>query len=179
MPELLDWSQGGFTQPMDSWDSYAAPWDASDVLANAAFRTAAQERVADSQWRITIVRQREIPSRPIQEAIRQALTLLRLRDGWNSHSAKPVSMEAVRDAITFLIDAASEIPNIAAPTVVPTVRAGMQLEWHQQGIDIEVEFGSGGPASWYAEDRTTGEISEAPVAGQENALRVWLSRASD
>ena len=31
-------------------------------------------------------------------------------------------------------------PNTPAPSIVPTVRGGLQLEWHQTQIDLEVEI---------------------------------------
>ena len=65
------------------------------------------------------------------------------------------------------------------PVFVPTVRAGVQLEWHRQGVDIEVEVSPDGLVSWCADDRRTGEKFEATLVGQEETIRAWLRRASD
>ena len=116
--------------------------------------------------------------RLIQEAIRQAAALTALPKGWTSSDAIPVSPEAVRHVAAFIEDAIAEIPDLAAPAVIPTVRGGIQLEWSRRGIEVEVGFDTGGPGSWYAEDRETGTTQEAPVHGHEDAIRRWLSRMS-
>ena len=182
MPELVDCYQDELTQPISSWDRRAPLWDASDVLANTTLCTTAQKLTAPQ---VTIVEYHSpfasiqtVPFKLIQAAIRQAFDLVRLPNGWNSYNARPVSEKAARHAITFLVQAASAIPNIAAPAVVPTVRGGLQLEWHRQGFDFEVEFGPDGPASWYAEDRTTGQVFEEPIVGHEAVVRQWLNRIS-
>ncbi len=69
-------------------------------------------------------------------------------------------------------------PNLAAPSAVPTVRGGLQLEWHRQGVDVEIEFGVDDSASAYAKERGTGAALEGPVVGYENTIRQWLKRAS-
>ena len=114
---------------------------------------------------------------PIAEAIRQASELVQLPERWNSYGAKPVSSEAARAATTFVVKAVSAAPNLAAPAVVPTVRGGLQLEWHRQGVDLEIEFEPDGSGSWYAEDRETEESVEQPLLDEDAALRRWLGQA--
>ena len=155
------------TQPEASWDGDFASWDASDVFT----RTAAPSRV--------VVRVNSpAPPDPIVNVIRQASELVHLPPGWNSYGAKPVANEAVEAAIAFLIEAIPAGPNVVAPAVVPTVRGGLQLEWHRQGVDLEIEFGPDATGSWYAEDQETAETVEAPLVNGDVALRWWLGRAS-
>lgn len=61
---------------------------------------------------------------------------------------------------------------------MPTVRGGLQLEWHRKGVDLEVEFEPNGSPSWYAEDLQTEEAVEATLADEDVALWQWLDRAS-
>ena len=117
-------------------------------------------------------------SQRVRAAIHRASNFVRLANGWNSYRAKSVSPKAVRHATQFLREAESLIPNLAAPSVVPTVRRGLQLEWHRQGVDVEIEFGVDDSASWYAEERGTATALEGPVVGHENTVRQWLKRAS-
>ena len=114
----------------------------------------------------------------LKEAIRRAAELVQLPVGWDSYGAKPVSSEAARAAATFLVKAISAASNIAAPAVVPTVRGGLQLEWHRQGVDLEIVFGPDGSGSWYAEDRETEDTVERPLLNEDVALQRWLGRAS-
>jgi hypothetical protein len=117
-------------------------------------------------------------SQRVQAAIHQASDLVRLADGWNSYRAKSVSPKAIHHATRFLREADSLISNLPAPSIVPTVRGGLQLEWHRQGVEIEIEFGVDDSASWYAEERGAGTALEGPVVGHENTIRQWLKRAS-
>ena len=110
-------------------------------------------------------------------ALDRAIELLRLPRGWNSHGAEPVSEAAFERTVEFLTTYLVE--GVAGPVLVPTVRGGVQLEWHGRGVDIEVEVSPDGSVSWCAEDRRTGEELEAVLAGQEEAVRMWLRRASD
>ena len=112
----------------------------------------------------------------LKPTVDRAIQLLRLRRGWNSHNAQPVSETAVRRTIEFLMEYL--VRGVAAPIVVPTVRGGVQLEWHRNGVDIEVEFSTGGEAVLFAEDGTTGKSVEADVVGHESQVRRWLRRVS-
>ena len=173
MSNLATPYQGALTEAMGSWYRPPTPWSASDELASASLRTSALMPL-----KVTIVAHRPPPPDPILHAIRQASELVQLPRGWNSYDAKPVSSEAVRKAIAFLVDAASSIPDVVAPAVVPTVRGGLQLEWHRQGVDLEIEFDPSGSPSWYAEDRRTEETVEATLLDEDVALWQWLGRAS-
>ena len=99
--------------------------------------------------------------------------LLRLPRGWNSHGAEPVSHAACKRTVEFLTTCLVE--GVAAPVLVPTVRGGVQLEWHRQGVEVR----SDGSVSWCADDRRTGEELEGALAGHEETIRTWLRRASD
>ncbi len=103
--------------------------------------------------------------------------LLQLPSGWNSYGAEPVSVAAFEQVTEFLTMYLVEW--VADPVLVPTVRGGVQLEWHRQGVDVEVEIGPDGSVWWCADDRRTGEEFEAALAGQEETIRTWLRRASD
>ena len=109
-------------------------------------------------------------------AIDRASALLQLPKGWNSHDAEPVSETAFRQTIEFLTTYL--VPGIADPMLVPTVRGGLQLEWHRREVDIEVEVSPDGSVSWCAEDRRTGEEFEAILAGHEATIRKWLKHTS-
>ena len=60
--------------------------------------------------------------------------LLDLKKGWDSYNAREISLYAVERAQQF----------IEALHIVPTVRGGVQLEWHHSGVEIEIEFAADG-----------------------------------
>ncbi len=157
--------------------SYVAVWNGSDAVANSSLRSSLIEGEARPRP-VVRIRARSKPSEAVMEAICRARDLAALSRGWNSCDAHRVSDQAITGSIQFLLGAALDIPTLVAPSVVPTVRGGVQLEWHRAGMDMEIGFEAGIPASWYAEDRETGESREALVAGQRDRILRWLRRAS-
>jgi hypothetical protein len=81
-----------------------------------------------------------------------------LPPNWNHLGARPVDLEALRAALTLLREAAE--PGTPAPDLIPTVSGGVQLEWHRDAMDIEVEVVSRGHVEVYWLDRTTGQELE-------------------
>jgi hypothetical protein len=70
-------------------------------------------------------------------------------------------------------------PGISAPIVVPRVRGGIQIEWHTAAGDIEIYIDSPDQVSFFAEHVASGESTDAPLAGNEEALRAWVKRISE
>jgi hypothetical protein len=64
--------------------------------------------------------------------------LLKLASNWNSYGAQPIKPEVVRAASDLLREIVQQ--QTPQPTVVPTVRGGVQLEWHTSAVDLEVEI---------------------------------------
>jgi len=96
----------------------------------------------------------------------QALSeLLKLSSGWNSYGARPVDIGLVRSALELM--AATMRPDTPPPSVVPTSRGGVQLEWHLGGIDLEVEVLAPGHFSVAYEDSGDGDDWEAELRGSD------------
>lgn len=108
--------------------------------------------------------------------IQRAAELALLPRGWNSYDASPVSGTALHRTLEFLLEYVAS--GVDHPAVVPTVRGGLQLEWHDNGVDVEVEMTPEGSVSFFAEDGTTGETDDANLTGNEDRMRQWLTRAS-
>lgn len=71
---------------------------------------------------------------PMLNSLREVLAL---PANWDSYGAHPVDLKAVAFAIEFLIQVMRK--DTMVPVVVPTVKGGIQLEWHARGIDLEME----------------------------------------
>lgn len=150
-----------------------ATWALADPLVKTTLRESPGRRARRIEIRAP---RRDLPEELLR-ALERACELQRLPRGWNSHGAEPVSDTAFRQVIEFLT--AYVVRGVAGPALVPTVRGGLQLEWHRRGVDIEVEVGPDGSVSWCAEDRQSGDEVEAVLAGHEATVRTWLRRASD
>lgn len=86
--------------------------------------------------------------------LQRLAVLLRLPEGWNSYRARRVSPKAVAAVLRTLPRIAG--PTAPAPAVVPLADGGVQVEWHQGGIDLELAFAADGRISLSYVDSHTG-----------------------
>jgi len=82
----------------------------------------------------------EEPPKWFMPLLSQICQLGDLPPDWNSYGAKPVDPETAAHAVTLLLEILSE--RDPRPTVVPTSRGGLLIEWHEGGIDLEVDVRS-------------------------------------
>lgn len=73
----------------------------------------------------------------IERLDERAAELLALQPGWDSYSAKAINAIAVNRALRFCEWLADDAP---VPDLVPLNDGGVQLEWHTEGMDEEMEF---------------------------------------
>ena len=107
------------------------------------------------------------------EGLRQQLqSLLRMELGWDSYGAQAVSPRAVETALAFL----SRLLALPQPSIVPTPAGGIQLEWHDGRVDIEIECSPEGHAQLSAEDVASGESVERWVVPGHTAIDAWLGK---
>src|SRR5712692_1925646 len=60
-----------------------------------------------------------------------------LPENWSSYGSCRIEEDSIESAAAFLGRALG--PRGMAPTVVPTLQGGVQLEWHRTGDDVEIE----------------------------------------
>lgn len=73
--------------------------------------------------------------------------LITLPPNWNSYGGLPVSPFAAGTAISMLYDLLRD--SDPAPTIVPTSRGGVQIEWHTLSKDLEIEIAPSGDTRIY------------------------------
>ncbi|MBM4018910.1 MAG: hypothetical protein FJ288_11375 [Planctomycetes bacterium] len=76
-----------------------------------------------------------------------------------------VSVQMALNALMMVMESRSP-----APTVVPTVEGGVQLEWHQNDIDLEVEVKPEGQILMSRQGGLLPEASEVGLAHDCNIL---------
>lgn len=86
------------------------------------------------------------------------IELVRLSLGWDGHDGRPVNFDVAAFAVQFLLQTLE--PDGPAPLVVPLSYGGVQLEWHEEGIDLEIEVEAPNRIFVSFEDRETGEEFE-------------------
>lgn len=87
--------------------------------------------------------------------LRKVCELGSLPMNWNSYGARPIHPEVAVEAVTFLLNYLSA--DDPFPSVVPTARGGILLEWHEGGIDLEVDIRS---PSWIHVAFESGDMEE-------------------
>lgn len=84
--------------------------------------TRAYDAPPDRKWQIEV-----------QERL---LEYVKLPRGWDSYGALPVTWEAGMFALSVLNEVMRNRTPI--PQVVPSSAGGVQLEWHEKGVDLEL-----------------------------------------
>ncbi len=100
--------------------------------------------------------------------------LLTLPANWNSYGAGAIDSNLVRSAMTFMNGVLES--NSPAPRVVPLSSGGLQLEWHREGIDLEIVYDRGEVPFFYYRNRITGEDGDHDLATESHLLRVILAK---
>jgi hypothetical protein len=110
-----------FTEWQNPVRGRASPWRL--ISSVAAPTAAAFDLFRDADW--------------VQPTLAAFQRLLALPENWDAHGGKRIRPENVQFAYQLL--AQTLHPDTPAPQVVPLSHGGLQLEWHQKGIDLEVE----------------------------------------
>ncbi len=85
------------------------------------------------------------------------LAIVALNNNWDSYGADRISpkvAEAVHELLWNIMQMATP-----APQIVPSANGSIQLEWHQKGIDLEIEVKSFSSFSVFFEDAQNEEAS--------------------
>jgi hypothetical protein len=187
MPDVMTWQETEYG--LAEAAILAQPWLSATTLPDVLARpeVVLVQEAAASPPRVVIRRRGSEVSvevqgggprwRSFRKGVEAVGDLLGLAPGWNSYSARPIAFESARRAIQVLAEFLC--PETPTPAVVPTVRGGIQLEWHTQGVNIEVYVGPSEGVRFFAESVETGEAQEIALAGHEQELRLWLQRISE
>lgn len=104
--------------------------------------------------------------------------ILSLEHNWDSYDAPGIEPRYVIAALEHLLAIAGrESP---PPWTVPTVRRGVQFEWHLEGVDIELAVDDDG-ASVFVDDEdgdADGEVAQRPDLVSRIVRHLTPSRAT-
>src|SRR5665213_3489976 len=87
----------------------------------------------------------------------QLLQFAKMSPGWDSYDAPQVTWDAGMFALSILNDIMR--PRTPIPQVVPASVGGVQLEWHEKGIDLEIRVTAPYRCSLWFEDQTTPDVA--------------------
>ena len=109
-----------------------------------------------------IIRVEEDEPKWLTTTVERMNELLELQPNWDSYGARCVEKHAVETALEILGTVMR--PNTSPPTVVPTVEGGIQLEWHQNHIDLEVEVKPEGQVLMFRQGGSQPEVSDVDIS---------------
>ena len=156
-------------------------WSAADISTTLADRETLSgrelsvliiEKGVTQKRRFTIRAEGEEPAwlMPTLHAMGEILSL---PSNWDSYGAHPVNAFSVVSAFDLLV--ATMRPETPTPTVVPTSRGGLQLEWHTRGIDLEVEVASPGRSYVRYDDSKRGVAWEGEITSDLKRLADFVA----
>lgn len=116
--------------PISSWSSN---WD--DLLLNA--RSRRYEIPISSQRKMLVYTPVDSPNW-FEDALQKMAELLSLEENWDSYGAPRID-SCIVESVAQLLSALTK-SWVPKPWICPTVRGGVQIEWHTNGIDIEIEY---------------------------------------
>jgi hypothetical protein len=104
------------------------------------------------------------------EVVRQLVRLAGFPDNWDSYGA----VRLKKDAGLFALEILQKImrPRTPIPQIVPTSNGGVQLEWHEKGIDLEINILAPYECElWYRDHQTQTPPQSLEFSNDFSALR--------
>lgn len=110
----------------------------------------------------------------VEPVLRSLVQFLMLPPNWDSYQGHAVHPANVWAAWHLLLAIMRD--DLPPPSLVPTARGGVQIEWHTRGIDLEIEVAD--PARFLVsfEDAQTGENWEKEIGEDASALAAWVAK---
>jgi hypothetical protein len=172
--KLMSEFAGGISSLHNSWTpSFPYPFD---TMSLPEVRVSMQENITVVFLKIAP----EISSaRWLNQTVPELVRLLWLPEGWNSDNPERINPRAVEKILMLLLAILeSDSP---PPIVVPTTRGGIQVEWHQNGIDLEIESFNSSKVEYYFSDskgEKEGTIEDDPAILKRFTSRLKTSSCS-
>ncbi len=109
-------------------------------------------------------------------ALDQMTRFLQLPENWDSYGANAIDPRCVVESLRLVLDIIR--PNTPAPSFVPTRSGGIQFEWHEHGIDLEVEVEAPSSCSVYFLNNHTKEEVELGLSYDLSRLIEFIDAIS-
>jgi len=101
-------------------------------------------------------------------------SLATLKEGWDGYGAAKIDRATINRALAAIEEL---VPQEApAPSIVPIHNGGLQIEWHRNQRDLEIEFSPNGAVEFYYFNEITGQELEGPVGSAFANVRDYLGQ---
>lgn len=130
--------------------------------------------VAESQYGSSL--SESPPTEAFLASVRKIVRLLSFAPGWDSYNARAIDRQRAVAALSMVWLAL--VNGAPTPAIVPTSDGGIQLEWHRQGVDLEIRVISEVACEVYFEDLFSGETYGGEVGADFTPLKALLRRVA-
>lgn len=129
-------------------------WQKIDSRSSSFFGLREVAFIRDTLLRATSAYSALVTPKWREPVERQCLDLVRLPENWDLHGGRPID----RDTVVFAVDMLTRVlrPSTPPPYLVPASYGGLQAEWHEKGIDLEIEVVAPNRVCVSYEDSQTG-----------------------
>jgi hypothetical protein len=112
-----------------------------------------------------------------KEVVAALCRFLELPKGWDSYGGKPLRHDTGMFALQVLSDVISEA--VPSPFVVPVATGGVQFEWHQNDLDIELYIAAPYDSELTVHDLKSGKREVIPLTADFTPLSHHLQKLID
>ncbi len=102
--------------------------------------------------------------------------LVRLPEKWDSYEARQIDRDVIVAALGVIHHSISL--GAPAPSIVPTNNGGVQIEWHENGVDLEIDIISPHRFEVVFEDLISEETHDIVVTYDWTELDSFIKRLS-
>lgn len=147
--------------PFTAWGVATSPMYTSPVFASERWTRHEQARSSSAPgW--------------LPPTLKRLRDLLRLPSDWDGYGAAETRLDDAVDALIFLRRVM--LASTPLPAIVPLNDGGVQLEWHESGLDFEATFTGGADRGFYLHDHHTREDAEGSIEKGIAELRRHMDR---
>jgi len=108
------------------------------------------------------------------EVLKHLVKYAALSPGWDSYVGVPLRLDAGFFALSLLNDIMR--PRTPMPQVVPSPVGGVQLEWHEKNIDLELHIAAPYECELWFEDHRTGERVSRELSNDFSSLAAPIAQ---
>jgi hypothetical protein len=116
---------------------------------------------------------RETPDWP-GSVIVSVCEFLDLPNGWDTYKGQPLRPETGMFALKILNDVMHT--RVPIPQLFPTAQGGIQIEWHQNDLDVELHVAAPYECELWYRIRSTDEEGSAPLTTDFSLLSEWVAK---
>jgi hypothetical protein len=109
-----------------------------------------------------------------QEIVDALCRLIELSDDWDTYGGKPLRHDTAMFALQVLNSLMT--PAMPTPNVVPIGNGGVQIEWHQNSLDIELYVAAPYECELLVNDQISGESRVSSLSSDFSTLAEALKR---